>query len=141
MVTFIVFILLILRRSKLSLQGFSRTTQGCSVSSQQQGAGSSHQLEMFGAMGTNPRVEAEDSGPLGKKGCWEGTRTLGWGGAYGCPPQTPCSPAPESHFSGGTVLSGLCPYTHPLALAVKIPGHLVSPALAQMRKLKRGEVI
>lgn len=39
------------------------------------------------------------------------------------------------------VLSGLCPYTHPLALGVKTPGHMVSPVLAQIRKMKLGEVI
>lgn len=40
----------------------------------------SHKLEMVGVRGTYPRVEAEDFRPLGRKGHWEGARTLGWGG-------------------------------------------------------------
>lgn len=39
------------------------------------------------------------------------------------------------------VLSGICPFTHPLALGVKTHRHVVSPVLAQIRKRKLGEVI
>lgn len=64
--------------------------------------GGCHQAEMFGARGTNPRAEAEDSGPLGGgKGSGKGAWTLGWEGVRG-------PPALEPHFSAHTVPPGLC---------------------------------
>ena len=55
-------------------------------------------------------------------------------------------PSPTPVLSSTTllcshVLSGLCPYTHPLALGGKTPGHMMAPVLAQIRKMKLGEVI
>ena len=73
-----------------------------------------------GAHAAGPSISGGDPwGPLGRQTAVTRWRTLD-----------------ESH-----VLSGLCPYTHPLALGGKTSGHMVSPVLAQIRKMKLGEVI